>query len=681
MNFFIGITGGLILALIITLFLLIPILIMWRVTKKVKSYSKTSVYNVASIFLIIFGVIALLITGINYIENLNSRKSTDATAVADGYTIDSYNVKLDVKKNSEVDVTETIGINFYEEGHHGIYKTIPTWLEYTPKNGQTISRESNIEDLKAVDDKYIIESVGTKERIKIGEENVILPTGLKVYTIKYKYYMGNDPYKGFDEFIFHNFGDYWGTEINNASVEITMPEDIDVSKVKFFADKYRKKDISSNVYYYTDKNTLYATVSSLYNLRKSLTIDIELPEGYFNKAESNYGYLSLTFCLLIIMITLIVFVKWIRYGKDYDKVSETVEFYAPEGLDAAEIGYIYKWDSGKKLAIAIIVELASKGYIKIDEDKDTRTITNLCSKNIDAEINRKVVAIKLRDVIGKNDIDIVNEIFKDNSSRVEITSDFDNFYNKTKKLVSDGYIKIESDTINNYTKEEIDNIIKEKQKKLSGLTSNEKIVYNQLFKDKDVNVISSDTEFYTVFAKITENLEYELADKIKDVKSYKQMMISSALFFINCVYFRSAFSIYKDLDPKYKILYLITFILLIVCLVLTILMKRRNTYGEQIKAKVEGFKNYLETAEKDQLEVQAMSNPNYFYDILPYAYVLGVSKVWIDKFKDIPMPKSEMGSFDYYNVDSYDSLSSSIYSGSSSSSSGGCSSCGGGGSW
>ena len=126
-------------------------------------------------------------------------------------------------------------------------------------------------------------------------------------------------------------------------------------------------------------------------------------------------------------------------------------------------------------------------------------------------------------------------------------------------------------------------------------------------------------------------------------------------------------------------------------------MKRKNSYGEQIKSKIDGFKNYIELAEKDQLEMLVEQNPKYFYDILPYAYVLGVSKKWVEKFENIPIPSNDMGSFDYYNIDSLDLLSDSVYfppSSSSSSSSGssgcgggcsscggGCSSCGGGGSW
>ena len=44
-----------------------------------------------------------------------------------------------------------------------------------------------------------------------------------------------------------------------------------------------------------------------------------------------------------------------KNGKDLDKVPETVEFYPPENLDAAEIGYLYKRDTGRKLSIAFTI--------------------------------------------------------------------------------------------------------------------------------------------------------------------------------------------------------------------------------------------------------------------------------------------------------------------------------------
>jgi uncharacterized membrane protein len=153
-----------------------------------------------------------------------------------------------------------------------------------------------------------------------------------------------------------------------------------------------------------------------------------------------------------------------------------------------------------------------------------------------------------------------------------------------------------------------------------------------------------------------------------------------------------AYCLIKDLNTSYKFIYLIAYIANLFSLLFVLLMKRKTKYGEEVRGKIKGFKHYLEVAEKDQLEGLVEQNPNYFYDILPYAYVLGVSKKWIEKFENIPMPERDMGSFNYLNYAVFDSISSGVYvpsssgggsscGGGCSSCGGGCSSCGGGGSW
>jgi len=675
----------------LTLFAIIPIILVGVFTLLSKKNSKLKKYRNFSLVLLIFGSVILFFVGTNYITNIAERKSNKSSNIADGFTIEDYKINLNVHENNIIDVTETITVNFYKSGLHGIYKIIPNWLEYTDKNGKTISRKSKTQNLKALDEEYTLEKVNDKEKIKIGSPDSTVSTRYKTYTITYQYDMGKDPYNGFDEFIFHAFGDYWGTSIKNASLEIKMPTTIKENSIKFFADKYRKQDITSYMNYYTIGNTLYAQLSSSYDLQKSLTIDLELPEGYFKNTNNTYGSLSLLLCLTIIIFTLITFIKWLKHGKDLEKVTETVEFSVPENYDSASIGYIFKKESGRKLAISLIVELASKGFIKIEETEDetTRTIINLCPFNVSKAINRTIYIKKIKDATKPTDMEILMEYFPNGISEATIDNDFDNFYSKTEKLVSKGYIKIEKDTINEYSKEELDNISNQlKEEAFKGkpvMTSNEKIVYDKLFAHGDYNVLSEDKDFYKVFDEITTNLQKELDDKINDVTSYKNMAITSALFFLSTVYFRFAFCNFKDLNPIFNWLYFITFCSIIITFILSIFMKRKNTEGERLFAKIISFRNYLETAEKAQLEALINSNPNYFYDILPYAYVLGVSKSWIEKFENIPVPQNDMGNFNYCNMDSFNELAGSVSTPSSSSSGGGCgggcSSCGGGGSW
>ena len=123
-------------------------------------------------------------------------------------------------------------------------------------------------------------------------------------------------------------------------------------------------------------------------------------------------------------------------------------------------------------------------------------------------------------------------------------------------------------------------------------------------------------------------------------------------------------------------------------------MPKRTPYGNEILGKIRGFKRFLETAEKEKLEAMVMENPTYFYDILPYTYVLGISDKWISQFETIALQAPDWySSTNSFNVTTFGSfMNSTMYSAktamisspsesSGGGSSGGGSGGGGGGSW
>jgi uncharacterized membrane protein len=65
------------------------------------------------------------------------------------------------------------------------------------------------------------------------------------------------------------------------------------------------------------------------------------------------------------------------------------------------------------------------------------------------------------------------------------------------------------------------------------------------------------------------------------------------------------------------------------------ILPKRTEYGIQVYAEIQGFKDFLTSVEKDRIEQMVEQYPTYFYDILPYTYVLGISDKWIKKFEDI----------------------------------------------
>ena len=631
---------------------------------------------------------------ISYISTHNNNNNSNVTS--NDFTISSYNVILDVNENNKVNVTEQITVDWKSTNNHGIIKFIPEWLQYTGKDKKIIKRKSIVSNLKSEGDPYIVDHAKKKVWIQIGSKDKFVNYGEKTYNIKYTYDMGKDPYKGFDEFIFHAFGDYWNTEINNASIQVNMPKSIDDYNINFFSDKNRKENVTNYVDYRIDGNTLYAkfnqdkyteaqrkeycsnrynvergvcyfSENSYYNkkLEKSLTVDIELPEGYFVGGSWNYGLVSFILILIIFGITIYIIYLWFKYGKNYSKPIKTIEFYPPKNMDAAEIGYIYGNHSGKKLTISLVVQLASKGYIKIDETKNNKIIiTNLVpalpkplepfdyksdNKNINIEERKKEYNIKLK----QYETDVL-------------------YYNN-------------------------------EMKKFPKLTHLEALVYDYLIGNK--RTVRLNKNFYNVFDLVESNLSDSYINIIQDKNSSKKLKISILCTILVIFLYIMSYLVFEDLDPKVMIMYKLSRICIFINIFFTIFMKRKTKYGEKIATQIRCFRQFLISVEKPRLEALVNENPYYFYDILPYTYVLNVSKKWIKKFEDISKPKLDMGTFNYNSDSSYYNFYKNVrypYSGSSNSSGsssrssyssnsssfsshssrgGGCSSCGGGGSW
>lgn len=114
-------------------------------------------------------------------------------------------------------------------------------------------------------------------------------------------------------------------------------------------------------------------------------------------------------------------------------------------------------------------------------------------------------------------------------------------------------------------------------------------------------------------------------------------------------------------------------------------MPKRTEFGIKILGEISGFKNFLETAEKQKLESLVMSEPYYFYDILPYTYALGVSDKWVEQFESILLEQPNWyNTSNNFNIVSFSTsmdaiiTSISITSSSNGGSSSGSSSSGGG---
>jgi len=136
-----------------------------------------------------------------------------------------------------------------------------------------------------------------------------------------------------------------------------------------------------------------------------------------------------------------------------------------------------------------------------------------------------------------------------------------------------------------------------------------------------------------------------------------------------------------------------------VCVLATIIVPflgKRTEYGNKMLGQVKGLYTFIKYTKEDKIKMFLDENPNLFFDILPVAFAFGLTKKWLDLFKDMnieSMDNSYMYTYatinylsDFNNnidsiMPSYTEYRSEVYSSSSGSSGsgGGYSGSGGGG--
>ena len=102
------------------------------------------------------------------------------------------------------------------------------------------------------------------------------------------------------------------------------------------------------------------------NAGEALTVRLELPEGYFTATSYNPDFMTVASFALPVLLALLAVLIWTKYGRD-EKAVETVEFYPPAGFNSAEVGFLYKGKAEANDAVSLMIYLANKGYIGIEE--------------------------------------------------------------------------------------------------------------------------------------------------------------------------------------------------------------------------------------------------------------------------------------------------------------------------
>lgn len=541
-----------------------------------------------------------------------------------GLYYENMDVKVDVSDTGLVTVHMEIDAQFNHR-MHGIQVFLPQRYEMEfidPDTGYLTKRiyywkVTNIRNHSSEPMKSETIDNGVV-RLRFGDANKYVEGPMK-YSYSYDVQTYDLNYKNLEMFYWNVVGTGHDVNTRNMAFEVKLPKPIEYPVFVHSGYYYQ---LGNEYVDYTVENNQVIRGHSIDGLPRGagVTVQIDLKPGYFDFPE-RFDFTNIGLGALGLGAILSTF-WFFRHGRE-DELVITIEHEPPKDLSSAMTGYIFNRRASHKEILSLIVEWASKGYLRIEEISDDNM--NL---------------VKLKDLpkeYASFERQFFNKIFK---NRDEVT---------TKQLENKFYKQVTAASTS------LANYFQTKERRLFNMTSNKfkilsffiagivmasfvaAVMHNRFFMTKYTLI----TFFITLIAAVFyATMQTGLFEGFKiQPKATKFGYIVMSLILTALVV--GGYFIFMKLMEALNTKAFIAIALYFVIVIATINMGRRSDYGRDKLGKIVGLRNFIEMADKERLEFLVHDDPKYFYNVLPYAYVLGVSDIWSKKFEGIAMPPPE----------------------------------------
>ena len=136
--------------------------------------------------------------------------------------ISAYNIDITVEQSGALLVTETIAYFFLEE-RHGILRDIPVRLRYDDTYDRAYPLEVlSVNSKDGAPDEYVVEDVGGMKRIRIGDPDTTIQ-GAYTYEIRYRVRGALNAFPEHDELYWNAVGHSWDVPIAAPSISVRAP--------------------------------------------------------------------------------------------------------------------------------------------------------------------------------------------------------------------------------------------------------------------------------------------------------------------------------------------------------------------------------------------------------------------------------------------------------------------------
>lgn len=614
-------------------------------TKKNSVSMSHNIFKKILVILVILSIFLGLIGNYNNSFARSRQKKIDISTIDTGYTIKKLKIDAKVTETNDIQITEEMDV-FFNYDKHGIYRVIPeknTIIADGDKK-QIDARVSNV----TVNENFTSTSQDGYKILKIGDKDKTI-VGDKKYIIKYTYSIEKYNTKdGIDEFYFNIVGDKINTTIGSFEYKIEFPKKYNKENIYLYAGRYEYKldgeeTVNEEKGIVTDvlSDTVIAgRIDKLILPFKAVTLRIKLGKDYFI-LRNNYTYIlakiGTAVSVMTFIYTLIILYK---YGRDR-KLSDIITFKLPKELDVSNTYYLkYKTTTDyRKIVPALIIEFANEGYIEIGDGADRQEKGIFAKKPKD-----RFDIVKIKDYNG-------------NQYRKKI---FDALFSKGDVLTEKNIKKVGQNIVTAVTEGE----------EVMQNSKFDKEVYDQsglkhVWKILGMTIIPliilflgavSFTGSIGITFKVISTIAI-LVSIFMSVMCLKQTSrTTTAIGVVVQLIIIIGMLVYAGVEAKFisglgtGIYYIASAILLSLQVLISFWMEKKTQKGMMYEAQVNGFVKYIKTAREEELKEMVIEHPKMFFDILPYTYIFGISKLWINKFSNIEIEKPEWYTGNVYSA-------------------------------
>lgn len=522
-----------------------------------------------------------------------------------------------------VSVDTKIDVNF-DILSHGIYVFIPqdykmTWFD----DGKKVTKSYHfpVINLKVYNSPYLKSIENGNLNLRLGDPEVLI-IGKKSYHFSYDIQLKDLGLDGTQLFYMNIVGTGWEFPINQVEYQITLPKGWPAEVYLYQGPQ----DSTETTDTYTINGNLLSGYAEDLQPYEGLTIYTRLSEdGSYFKFVSPFdaSWLLILLCATVLLIMVKIFNK---YGKDAPLII-TPQFGPIEGFSSSQIGYVLDGTVTPKDMVSVIIEWAYKGYLRIIDNDDALDVTLEKIKDIPQEENEADKAL-----------------FKDTF--------FDRDSVTIKTLQENIHLRLHqaaSMIINQFENTKFARIFETKSlmiKLLLGLLAFSPYViylYYQLVRNGTLDGNTSAALFLiTLLAALLLTLWIKLIERWFSYETNRILLLSILGIFTVLFYgLGIPLALNQVLDGQALIIVKLIVVQLItsVSMGFSLLMDRRSQWGLDTLGKILGLRDFIELAEKDRINALVQEDPSYFYKLLPYAYLFGVTEEWAEKFNTLTIEK------------------------------------------